>query len=416
MDYSESLAYLEKLGEEVLNMKLGLRVMRQLLRLLGDPQRQFASVLVAGTNGKGSVARFLAGILDSSGNVTGLFTSPHLIDVRERIQFGGRTISRDDFAGHLKAIVRASLDPALERKPTYFETLTALAFLHFAGCQAQLAVLEVGLGGRLDSTNVVTPELSIITPIALDHQRALGNSLDRIAFEKAGIIHPARPVIVAGQEPAAARVLIETARRRKSPLLQLRPSRLKQSSDQVGRFRFRFGEIDYRLQTPGAHQVNNAALALLAAQQLKKRGWPVTEAGSRKAIANTRLPSALYQIGSQPDVYLDGAHNPAAAAALAEFVSRYTKPPRHLVLGMMRDKDAGGVARTLSSLFSRVFLTRIPSPRAAEPASLLRFFSQAEILPNPSDALAEAGRSAGSVIVTGSLFLVGTILEHRLSD
>ena len=415
MDYSESLAYLEQLGEEVLDMKLDLRTMRQLLRLLGNPQRRFTSVLVAGTNGKGSVARFLAGILDSSGNATGLFTSPHLIDVRERIQFRGRNISRADFARHLGTIVRASLDPALERKPTYFETLTALAFLHFAECGAQLAVLEVGLGGRLDSTNVVTPELSIVTPIALDHQQVLGNSLDLIAAEKAGIIHPGQPVVIADQEPDAAQVLIETARRRKSPLLQLHPDRLQQSPDPFGRFRFRFGEVDYRLQAPGAHQVDNAALALLAARRLQKTGWTVTEEGSRKGIADTRLPSALYQIGSQPDTYLDGAHNPAAAAALAAFVDRYTAPPRHLVLGMMRDKDCAGVARNLTPLFSKVFLTRIPAPRAAKPEHLLSFFPQAEVLPNPSQALAEARRSAASVVATGSLFLVGAILGERLS-
>lgn len=413
MDYSECLDYLRRVGNEVLGMRFGLETIRSLLRELGDPHLKCRSVLIAGTNGKGSVARFLQAVLVQSGLRSGLYTSPHLVRVNERFLIGTDPISDQRLAACFSDVVKAIETTRLPAPPTYFELLTAVAFHFFAREEVEIVVLEVGMGGRLDSTNVAPPLLSILTPIGMDHQKFLGERLDQIAGEKAGIIHPGRPVLTSRQQESALRVIETTAGRLEAPLVRLDDSEIWDVDDQQGRYRFRFRGCAPRLRAYGFHQVENAALALRAAELLKKDYPKINLSGSAEAVSGVLPAGNLHKIGSAPDVFLDGGHNPDAARILARFVDSHSEPPRSLVFGAMRDKDISGMLKILGPRFQHVFLTRVDSPRSAGLEELQAQAPQAIPVGDPLQALERAGSEVRSVFVTGSLYLVGAILKGK---
>ncbi len=409
MDYPQCLEYLNRLGNEVLTMKFGLDSIRRLADSLGNPHDKFKSVLVAGTNGKGSVARMLSSILQAGGLQVGLYTSPHVVSLRERFAVNGQSIDEATFARHFSRVISAIRQGGLPQHPTYFETLTAVAFLYFHEAELDLAVLEIGMGGRLDSTNIVDPLLSIIMPVGLDHQAQLGHTLSEIAGEKAGIIHPGRPVLAAPQQEEALRVIEARAAQHGSRLAVFEPGSIQICGFDEGRYSFRFRGTEYQLSMFGKHQVMNAAVAVEAARSIE--GIQVSEQASRDGVQGTYIPGRIDRVARDPDLFLDGGHNRDAAAALADFLAEHTVPPRALVFGMMRDKDAVEVASILRPLFSNIFLTPVDSPRAAPLEMLKRAFPEGIPVRDPAEGIERARQGTATVVVAGSFYLVGEVLR-----
>lgn len=410
----EYLDHLERFG-----VKLGLDNIRALLHRLGDPQRAFPSIHVAGTNGKGSVSAMLAEILRRNGLRVGLYTSPHLVRVEERIRIDGRLIPEREFR-RLMGIFKN-----LQAPSTYFEVLTAAALLYFQEKRVDCAVLEVGLGGRFDATNVVTPLVSVITTVARDHMEYLGSTLAEIAFEKAGIIKPGVPVISGVSSGSARAVIRRRAREENAPLIEVFGP--ETSFRPLGRgpraaFAYRVGDDFYRL-TPGlrgAHQGRNAAVAAAVARVLDWPWRPLGKATIEEGIREARWEGRLELVARRPAVYLDGAHNEAGAEALAAFIRTHCSRPPVLVFAMMKDKEIGRVARTLFPQARKVIVTAIPYKRAARPEEILaktREFREKIVLESDlRRALTLARKTAGpsgAVIVTGSLFLVGEVKKTR---
>jgi len=411
-------------------IKLGLDNVRILLAALGNPQTAFPSVHVAGTNGKGSVSAMLAEILSRGGLRVGLYTSPHLVRVEERIRVGGRIIAGRDFRRILGSIKAAAEDllraQKLEASPTFFEVLTAAALLYFRERKVDAAVLEVGMGGRFDATNVVTPIVSVITNVAHDHTQYLGNTLAKIAFEKAGIIKPGVPVVSGVSRGPARKVIRDQALEAGAALIEAFGPGTKLETISGGVCpvsRYRIGGKSHLLAPglPGAHQVRNAAVAAAAAGVLRIFGLPADKKAVEEGVRNVRWEGRLEQIGRRPRVYLDGAHNEDGAAALAVFIDETCPKPPVLVFAMMKDKAVAGVARILFPRARKIFLTTIPFPRAASPEDIMSraaaFASKTRREPDPVRALQAARRAAGpagTVFVTGSLFLVGEIKKRHV--
>lgn len=411
MTYTECLSYLQRLGNEVLTMKFGLETIRKLCQQLGDVHLAFPAVVVAGTNGKGSTARFLAAAATAGGLRTGLFTSPHLVRVTERIHVNGSEILPEDFAASFSTVVEKVAGGAVPAHPTFFELLTATALLHFARAQVDLAVLEVGMGGRLDSTNVVEPVVSVVTPIGLDHQQYLGATIPLIAREKAGILRRGVPAWSAPQLPEAAAVLETVAGELGTTLHFVTGREADGIHEDDGRCSFCLDGVAYRLATSGRFQVNNAVLAARALRELGKIGLRVDPEAAATGMGGVRVPGVLQVLEGTPKMYVDGAHNPDAALRLADFVSAWVGRPRHLVFGIMADKDVGGVLGPLEPLFDRVVLTRVRSPRSAEPGLVRqRWCPRAEVREDSMTALEHARRDAAAVVVAGSFYLAGEIL------
>lgn len=390
--------YLYSLGNETKNIKLGLERIRTLLIALGNPERKVPCVHVAGTNGKGSVSAMIERGLREAGFKTGLFTSPHLVSPAERIQVNGAPISEPDFLAALQAVEDAS-DP--EDHPTYFETITAMAFWHFAKVGVERLVLEVGLGGRLDATNVVDPLLSVITPVDLDHQQYLGNTLLEIAREKAGIIKPGRPVVLAPQHEEAMPAFIgdiEHVSDWSVSDLVLRPDGCSYIATRGSQ------ALHIECPLPGGHQVTNS---LTAATALLRLGV-TPEAG----IARTKWPGRLEIVSHEPLIYLDGAHNPAAAARLKEFIdTHFPGRPIWLVFGVMRDKDVSGITSQLFPLAEKVILTRAQQDRSLEPEKIAAGSIVTQSVPEALSLLRTAPKDA-VIFITGSLFVVGEARPH----
>ena len=421
----EYLARLERFG-----VKLGLDNIRALLSGLGEPQRAFPSIHVAGTNGKGSVCAMLAEILRRTGLRVGLYTSPHLVRVEERIRIDGRLIPERDFL-RLMGILKKKTEDLLASKdlqapPTYFEILTAAALFYFREKRVDCAVLEVGMGGRFDATNAVTPLVSVVTTVTKDHMAYLGTTLAKIAFEKAGIIKPGVPV-VSGVEAGPARTVIRRrAREQHAPLIEVfgpgtsfRPLGRRSRAA----FAYRIGNDFYRLSPGlrGAHQGRNAAVAAAVARVLNGLWRPLGKAAVEEGIKTTRWEGRLELVARRPAVYLDGAHNEAGAEAVAEFIRTRCSRRPVLVFAIMKDKEIGRVARLLFSRARKVILTTIPYRRAARPEEILaktRAFRGKIILESDlRQAVSLARRTAGpegTVIVTGSLFLVGEVKKTGL--
>jgi dihydrofolate synthase/folylpolyglutamate synthase len=420
-------------------IKLGLENIRALCLGLGNPQERFLSVHVAGTNGKGSVAAMLEAVLRGHGLRTGLYTSPHLVNVEERVLVGGRPVPGRRFRALLGRIKDAADGLMAEKRllghPTFFEVLTALAFLEFAERRVDIAVLEVGMGGRFDATNVVNPLLSVITTIAKDHEKHLGSTLRSIAFEKAGIIKPGVPVVCGVRGGAALREIRRVARERQAPLTEV----FGKGKSLVGRpaargLRFTYdggGErYSFAPSLPGRFQGENAAVAIAAAEALSRTWKPLDKTAIVRAIGETRWEGRLETVSRRPLVLLDGAHNPDGARALAAHLRETVRRPVILVFAAMRDKDIRAMTRALFPLCEAVVLTRVPYKRSATPEDIAAAAPpfEGKLLLEPDTrkavrlALLESQRSAGGesrrgpapVVIAGSLFLVGEVKRLRL--
>ncbi len=415
MTYSSAVAYLYRLQKH--GIKLGLTTMTALTVRLGMPQIRYRALHIAGTNGKGSTAAMVAAMLQAAGHRVGLYTSPHLVEFRERIRVNGEMITELQVA-QLTEQLQALCQPDLS--PTFFEYTTAMAFQHFADSDVDIAVLEVGLGGRFDATNVVTPMACAITTISIDHQEYLGNTCSAIAFEKAGIIKLGVPVVTGRLEDDAWRTIEQVARERQAPVFRMNEDFCTEG-ETPQQFSYRGPGMHYDGLTcalEGRHQLDNAACALALLGAAAPQGITVTVEAVRAGLRAVNWAGRLEVVDRRPTILLDGAHNPAAAMALADYLTRSDRShPSHpvvLVLGMMRDKDHRGFVELLRSLVDEVVLTQADLPRSATAqelrAALEDLLPHPHIMPLLSDAMALARQLAtpeGLVCVTGSLMLVG---------
>lgn len=427
MNYQECLAYLADLGHELRGVKFDLEAIRRVMTALGEPQQSYPTAIVAGTNGKGSTSAMLASILDQAGFRTGLYTSPHLVRVNERIRVSGREISDPEFAlvcsEVREAVDRLVRDGTLPHHPSFFEFLTAVGFLHFARVGVDFVVLEVGMGGRLDATNITRPRVAIVTNVELDHMEFLGHTHAAIAGEKAGVIVSSAPVVSGCEHPEAVQVV----RRRASELgaVLFETSALAAVSrvrDDRGRYIFdaaldgyRFSNLD--LPLAGQFQVKNALAALTAAWRLAEDGFTIPPAAMTEGVRRARWAGRLEEIGERPLVLLDGAHNPAAAREITTFVRQEFAGRRlRLVYASMRDKEIGEISELLFPLATDVYLTQTAQARSATPEQILNLArsrpERVVLEPDPVRALELARRASAPedvVLVAGSLFLVGAI-------
>lgn len=433
MNYTECLDSLTALGHELRGVKFDLNAIQTLLASLGHPERQVPTAIVAGTNGKGSTSAMLASILERGGYRTGLYTSPHLIRVNERIRVKGEEITDQEFASSFSA-VWDSVERLLERKdfearPSFFEYLTATAFLHFAQAPVDFAVLEVGMGGRLDATNVTEPRVAVITNIALDHQQFLGETVKAIAAEKAGVIKPGRPVVSTCEDPEAIGVIRLRASEAGAPLIETSACAEVSNVRRLnGRYQFDLkleGELFSGLTSPlpGRFQIKNAVAAVTAARELAKDGWNISASAIAEGLREARWPGRLEIVCNRPLVVLDGAHNPAAAKAIAEHAAEQWADKRlTLIYASMRDKAIGEITGILFPLAAKIFLTQPEQVRAASPEEILAAASSRSIdvvmEPDPAVALETAFRESAPddvILVAGSLFLVGAIKRALLA-
>jgi dihydrofolate synthase / folylpolyglutamate synthase len=396
-------------GLEQFGIKFGLENISALVARLGHPDRAFQSIHIAGTNGKGSVAAMVDAALRAAGHRSARYTSPHLIDLTERFVIDGEPIARDLLADVI-ADIRSTIDQlrvegVLAVQPTFFEVTTAAAFELFRRARVDVAVLEVGLGGRLDATNVVSPIATAITSIDFDHQKFLGNTLREIALEKAGIIKRAVPVVVGELDPEASVAIEEVARRNDSPVI--RSSRTDVADLTVG--------------LRGAHQRINAAVALRLLEVVDAHGLAVPRGAIAAGLADPQWPGRLdlRRLSGNRELLLDAAHNPAGALALASYLKAECTPAPPLVFAAMRDKDAGAMLRALLPVVSRVIFTRASNPRSADPVALAdvaRTIAPAlpvSAEPSVGEALAAAWRAAPRIVVAGSIFLLGDVIRFE---
>jgi dihydrofolate synthase / folylpolyglutamate synthase len=459
MSYETAVARMFALGHELAqtpSQKFDLAHMRVLLQGMDHPERRFPSVLIAGTNGKGSTAATLASILRAAGLKAGLYTSPHLVRINERIRVNGEAISDDDFAA-----LQGEVDQVAERlvgraelpwHPSFFEMMTAIAFEHFAREKVEIAVLEVGMGGRLDATNVVEPRVSVITDISLDHQKFLGDTVGEIAREKVGIIRPGGAVVTLPQQPEANDVIgntiLELAARAVnavpyvppvspgSPEYLVRiPENLVPSTEQgESGFVYRYplavlGE-EILVETPlvGRHQLRNVALAVAAAVELHQQGFRgITAESVKRGVRETRWPGRIQVVAARPgwpEMVLDVAHNPAGAWALHSALSeQYGNRPLIFVFGAMRDKAISEMTEILFPLAECVIATRPGNPRAASPEEIqqaaARTGVEIEVVDDVRLAVERARAVAGAgtvVVITGSIYLVGEVMRNIGED
>jgi dihydrofolate synthase/folylpolyglutamate synthase len=452
MSYEAAVARMYSLGHELAQTpshKFDLAHMRVLLAALEHPERRFPGVLIAGTNGKGSTAATLASILQASGVRTGLYTSPHLVRINERIRINGEDISDDEFALLHDMVDRTAERLVGERElpwhPSFFEMLTAIAFEYFARRKVEIAVLEVGMGGRLDATNVIEPLVSVITDISLDHEKFLGNTVGQIAGEKAGIIRPGGVVVTLPQQPQANDVIgntiLDLGARGVSavpyvpPVSPASPRYLatgaKDAEKDTGvcdhpvyRYPLQVMGKQILVETPlvGRHQLRNVALAIATAAELSKQGFSITPALIECGIRETRWRGRFQVIPPtrvSPEYVLDVAHNPAGAWALRSTLSScYEDRSLIFIFGAMRDKAISEMAEILFPLAERVIATRADNPRSAAPDEIrqaaARTASETEDAPDVASALSRAAELAGAkgvVVVTGSIYIVGEAMR-----
>ena len=390
--------------------KLGIEPTRRLSALFGNPQESLHFIHVAGTNGKGSVCAMLESIYRAAGYRTGLFTSPHLLDFRERIQVNRRPIPANSLLRLVRQMQKTIENMDDGRPPTFFETATILALLHFRQTQCELILWETGMGGRLDATNIVTPQLSILTNVALDHQRWLGNAIPEIAREKAGIIKPNIPSLSASTHPEAEQVIRSQAAKMQSRHRHLSPKTIQQLSN------------GFKIALAGQHQRANAALALSATQMLQAQ-FPVSVQAQKQGLENVRWPGRIQTLQqNHQTIILDGAHNETSIAALCACLrEQWPNTPKAILLGMLQDKRTKLCLKPLAALSNRFYLAPVKSARSLSPSSLAAQLAQIsghnakiKTFQTFNDALA-AAEEAPLLIICGSLYLVGealAILNH----
>jgi dihydrofolate synthase / folylpolyglutamate synthase len=405
--YPDSVRFLYALGNEIKTAKLGLDRIRTVLAALGDPQRAYRVVHVAGTNGKGSTCAMIEAGLRVAGIRTGLFTSPHLVEPTERIQIDGSPVTPEQFQRAFDVVHDCAERLDLDCHPTYFETVTAMAFWLFRELRVETAVVETGLGGRLDATNVVEPVLTTITPIDFDHEAYLGHTLEAIAGEKAGILKPGVPAVFARQRPEVATVLAARAMELGVPV--------KRAEDfevwdlQIDSRSSRFSGIVCPLA--GEHQIDNAITAALSLQALGI---------ATDGIAAAHWPGRLEFVAPNPDVLLDGAHNPAGARALARYLERFFPGRRiWMIYGAMRDKAVEEVAGILFPVATELIFPALDSSRALRPEALVELAGRGQTALNIAAAMdilkgraEQEDLSDDVVVITGSLLLVGEARAH----
>lgn len=410
----EFLYNLQKSG-----IKLGLDTIRALLDRVGRPEKSYRALHIGGTNGKGSTAAMAASVLLSAGYRVGLYTSPHLVDFRERIRLDGAPIPEECLV-ELTTRLRKAAGPTLS--PTFFEFTTAMALCYFADSQVDLAVLEVGMGGRFDATNVVVPFVSAITNVSLDHQEYLGDRLELIAFEKAGIIKPHVPLVVGPLEPVVERVIAHEAARQ-GAIVSRYGVDFRCEGDDPARFGYYGRSVTYpELFCPlgGAHQIENAACALAMMEVARTAGVQVPTPAIQEGLRGVTWEGRLEIADTHPVLLMDGAHNPGAAQVVARYLARYRRdhPECRIILlvGMMRDKDRKEFMRTILPAVDEVVLTEPSLPRAASVEELRAAVGEdvrpIHEAPLPTEALACARRIArvdDLICVTGSLMLVGQL-------
>jgi dihydrofolate synthase/folylpolyglutamate synthase len=409
--------YLYALGNEFRTIKFGLERITTLLEGLDRPQDACRFIHVAGTNGKGSTSAMIERSLREHGLLTGLYTSPHLVEPTERVRIAGRPASHEDFCWAFDRVhdVAEELirEGEIDMHPTYFETITAMGFLLFQRYHVEVAVLEVGMGGRLDATNVVDPLMCVITPIDFDHERYLGDTIPKIAFEKAGILKPNRRAVFARQHPEALDVLERRAREVDAIYVHATDweARDLELTAEGSRFRAAAPWCEIEIECPliGAHQVDNALTAIAALDRLD-----IPPDAIRRGIAATRWPGRLEKAGQSPLMFLDGAHNPAGAAALAAYIRRFHLGRKiWMVFGAMRDKDLHVIGPLLFPLASELIFVSIRQTRAYQAHEIREISGEerARLADEAADALRLLKDAAPEdvIFVTGSLYLVGEI-------
>lgn len=414
--------------------QLKLDRMRQLLVRIGSPDAGMRLVHVAGTKGKGSTAKMTAAMLTAAGYRTGVYSSPHLETIEERFAVDGRPCSADDLVGlvdRLRPVAEAmdSEGGDATRGPTFFDLATAMAFLHFADQQVDAAVIEVGLGGRLDSTNVCLPLVSVITSISLDHTKQLGSTLASIATEKAGIVKPGVPLVCGVTQDEPYQTIAGIARQHGCRHLQLGDQfGYRRAADQHGQhvdyWNNAAGEPrslnDVWLPLMGEHQAHNAAVALAVMDELADQGWSIPEQARREGLGRLRLPGRVERFPGSPTVIIDTAHNDASARALAESLrEQHDYRRRVLVLATSRDKDSRAIVGALAPCFDHVIVTRyLENPRATAPeelADLVRPHRPVTIAPTPIEAfqLAVADSPGDAMVcIAGSFFIAAELRPH----
>jgi dihydrofolate synthase/folylpolyglutamate synthase len=483
MNYRSVLQYLAEI--EGLGIKLALQNISQVLEALGNPQRKFASILITGTNGKGSVGSMLASILREAGKQTGFYTSPHLIRHEERIAIGGNPISEEQFSCALTR-VRNAIDRLMERKeltahPTHFEVMTAAAFDQFAEVGVEMAVLEVGMGGRLDATVLARPRLSIITNVSLEHTSFLGDTVAAIAREKVGILPQGGTLLTASREPEAVEVFRKAAAEKRAGIHELdnylevstsapggqvapgaaprssgstpdvlsirAENAVSRSSPESGKHAAHLADAvpasgyipailtiktprrklaNFRVSLPGEYQKRNTLLAIAAADLLDEMGTTITNEAMIRGIRSSHWPGRFQIIEGNPRIILDGAHNPASCQALAQALSASNFNPAEttLVFGIHRTKDYKTMLENILPAANQVILTRGTSPKFRDPysyAAQARKLTSSDVTPvgTLEEALSEARKvtpSKGTILITGSLYLVGDTMTHLNID
>lgn len=432
--YRETIEYLYALQKH--GIKLALSNSVTLMEIMGNPHRKFRSVHVAGTNGKGSTSAFMASMLRAAGYHVGLYTSPHLVSFTERIRIDNVPITEArtvELAQRVRdAYQRPSAGGAAGLNPTFFEVTTAMAFTCFADEGVDIAVIETGMGGRLDATNVITPLVTVITNIDIEHTEFLGNTLELIAGEKAGIIKPGVPVVTGAVQPAVVRVIKREAAARQAPVCRLPDDfnceRISSGSEQRFHYRGIKAACDgLAITMPGSYQVDNACLALASIECLREAGIPVDEHALRSGLEQAQWEGRLERVAHKPDLFLDGAHNPASARMLAGAVRDMKRAYRHLVLvlGILGDKDYRGIVSELVPLADHVIVTRPEYSRAMDVTALSlevrALHGSVETAETVSKAVVAAQAIAAPddlILITGSLYVVGdaraAIVGHDL--
>ena len=427
MEYSEAL---NKLGQFTrFGINLGLQRITSLLGILGNPQEQVPLIHLGGTNGKGSTLAMLSSMLRESGYRVGTFISPHLVSYGERFAINGMKITEERLALLLEEIegTLAEVQGETGEAPTEFEVLTALAFLYFAREKVDVALIEVGMGGDIDSTNVLKkPLLSVITNVSLDHQDYLGKTLVEIAEKKSGIIKPGCPILTASKDEEVLQVIRRKAQALQAPLLEVQQEASWQWQEEsyggqgqyftVRTLRYNYGKIFLPLS--GEHQLGNAATAIVAAEILQEHGWQIPAQTIKQGLAKTKWPGRLEIVGRQPLFVLDGAHNPAGMNVLSQWLGRKKREVRRvlLVIGMLDDKDHHTAAELLAPLADLVIITKPNSCRARHWEELSRNFQGYKlpvlVIENLTEALQKAVQEAREddlILVTGSLYLIGEV-------
>lgn len=420
---ADPLSYLFGLGQ--FGIKFGLENMSAIAGRLGHPERAFRSVHIAGTNGKGSVTAMIDAGLRAAGHRSARYTSPHLVDLAERFVIDGRPVAADKMVAAIadvqSAIEELLAEGVLQAHPTFFEVTTAVAFELFRRAGVDTAVLEVGLGGRLDATNVIEPVATAITSIAYDHQQYLGSTLAEIAKEKAGIIKPRVPMVVGELEPDAFTAIAGMAAERGAPLIRAADG-VTVTRRPSGAIALRTSARDYgdlTLGLPGAHQIGNALVAVRVLELLDSQAVAVPASAVASALANPSWPGRLdlRRLADGREILLDAAHNPAGAATLASYLRELHWGRLPLVFAGMHDKDLEGMLRALLPVVGPLVVTRASNRRSADPERLVELAHQVApatavtIAASPGEALEIAWRTSRRIIVAGSIFLLGDVMK-----